>query len=90
MRRDTEAVAFTEGGVMSDPMASLREHTSILSAALEQWAGQATVPDKATAQRAANTAVDAIDAVLRDLYLLRGHLVQQIRHADNAGRRQVA
>jgi hypothetical protein len=83
-------MAFTEGGVMSDPVASLRDHTGILSAALEQWAGPATAPDKATARRAVGTALDAIDAVLRDLYLLRGRLVQEIRQADNAARRQVA
>ena len=75
---------------MSDPVTSLRDHTGILSAALEQWAGQATAPDKATARRAASTAVDAIDALLRDLYLLRGRLVQEIRRAGNAARCQVA
>jgi len=64
---------------MSDPVATVRERTGILSAALEQWADQATAPDKATARRAASTAVDAIDALLRDLYLLRGRLVQEIR-----------
>jgi len=75
---------------MSDPVASLRERTGILSAALEQWAGQATAPDNATAQRAASTAVDAIDALLCDLYLLRGRLVQEIRQAGGAARRQAA
>ena len=75
---------------MSDPVASLRDHTGILSTALEQWAGQATAPNEATARRAASTAVDAIDALLRDLYLLRGRLVQVIRQADSAARRQVA
>ena len=75
---------------MSDPVTSLRDHTGILSAALEQWAGQATAPDKATARRAASTAVDAIGALLRDLYLLRGRLVQEIRRAGNAARCQVA
>jgi hypothetical protein len=74
----------------SDPAASLRDHTDILCAALEQWAGQATAPDQATAQRAATTAVDAIDALLRDLYLLRGRLVQEIRQADGGARRRVA
>jgi hypothetical protein len=71
---------------MSDPVASLRDRTSILSAALEQWAGQAAAPDKAAARRAASTAVDAIDALLRDLYLLRGRLVQEIRQAGNPAR----
>jgi hypothetical protein len=83
-------VAFTEGGVMNDPVASLRDHTGILTAALEQWAGKATAPDKPTARQAARAAVDAIDALLRDLYLLRGHLVQAIRQADNAAGCRVA
>ena len=75
---------------MTDPEARLRDHTGMLSVALEQWAGQATAPDRTAARRAASTAVDAIDALLRDLYLLRGRLVQEIRQADNAARRQVA
>jgi hypothetical protein len=83
-------MAFIEGGVMSDPVTSLCDHTGILTAALEQWVGQTTAPDKAAARRAASTAVDAIDAVLRDLYLLRGRLVQEIRHAGNAARCQIA
>src|SRR5690242_14040851 len=88
-RRDTEAMALTKGGVMSDPVASLHDHADILSAALEQWTQHVTVQDKATARRAANTVVDAIDALLCDLYLLRGRLVQEIRQADNATRCQV-
>ena len=75
---------------MSDPVANLRDRTDVLSAALEHWAGQSSTTDNATAQRAASAAVDAIDALLRDLYLLRGRLVQDIRQARNAARRQVA
>ena len=75
---------------MTDPVASLRDRTDLLSAALEQWAGEAATPDKAAARRAASSAVDAIDALLRDLYLLRGRLTQEIRHGDNAARWQVA
>jgi hypothetical protein len=66
---------------MNDPAASLRERAGVLTTALEQWAGQATTPDQAAARRAARTAVDAIDALLRELFLLRGHLVQEIRHS---------
>jgi hypothetical protein len=73
-------VACTEGGVVSDQVASLRERVGVLTAALEQWAGQAAAPGQAAAQPAASTAVDAIDALLRDLFLLRGRLVQEIRH----------
>ena len=46
--------------------------------------------DKAAARHAASTVVDAIDALLRDLYLLRGRLIQEIRQADGADRRRVA
>ena len=86
---------------MSDQVASLRERVGVLTAALEQWAGQAAAPGQAPAQGqaaapgqaaarpAASTAVDAIDALLRDLFLLRGRLVQEIRHGG-APRGQVA
>jgi hypothetical protein len=88
--RDTEVEAFTEGGVMSDPTASLRDRTSVLGVALTQWAGRGTARDEAAARRAAITAVDAIDALLRDLFVLRGRLVREIRQADDAARPRVA
>ena len=66
---------------MSDPMPSLRDRTSVLGVALAQWADRGTAQDKAAARRAGNAAVDTIDALLRDLYLLRGRLVQEIRQA---------
>ncbi len=75
---------------MSDPIASLRDRTGTLGMALTQWAERGTAPDQAAARRAASTAVDAIDALLRDLYLLRGRLVQEMRQADNAARCRVA
>ena len=81
---------------MSDPVPSLHERVGVVTAALEQWTGQsatpgqAVAPDQAAARQAASTAVDAIDALLRDLFLLRGHLVQEIRHGGGAARPQVA
>ncbi len=75
---------------MSDPMTSLRDRTSVLGVALVQWADRGTARDKAAARRAGSTAVDAIDALLRDLYLLRGRLAREIRQADDASRRRVA
>ena len=75
---------------MSDPVTSLRERTGVLGVALVQWADRDTARDKAAARRAGRTAVDAIDAMLRDLFVLRGHLVQEIRQADEAARRRVA
>ncbi len=64
---------------MSDPMASLQDQTGILGTALAQWAGRAGADDRAAARRAGSTAVDAIDALLRDLFALRGRLVREIR-----------
>ena len=75
---------------MSDPMTSLRDRTGVLGVALAQWADGEAAQDKAAARRAASAAVDAIDALLRDLYLLRGRLVQEIRQADGASRPRVA
>jgi hypothetical protein len=75
---------------MSDSVVSLRERADVLSAALEQWAAQAAARDQAAARQTASAAVDAIDALLRDLFLLRGRLAQEIRHGGAAGRRQVA
>jgi hypothetical protein len=75
---------------MSDPMTSLRDRTGVLSVALAQWADGDAAQDKAAARRAASAAVDAIDALLRDLYLLRGHLVQETRQADGTLRPRVA
>ncbi len=75
---------------MSDLMASLRDRAGILDVALVQWASRGTEPDKVAARRAGSTAVDAIDALLRDLFLLRGRLVREIRQADGAARCRVA
>jgi hypothetical protein len=75
---------------MSDPVASLHERVGVVTAALEQWTGQSAAPDQAAARQAASAAVDAIDALLRDLFLLRGHLVQEIRQGGGGARPQVA
>jgi hypothetical protein len=75
---------------MSDLMTSMRERTSVLGAALAQWADRGTAKDKAAARRAGDTAVDAIDALLRDLFVLRGRLVQELRQADDTLRHRVA
>ena len=75
---------------MSDPMADLRDRTGVLGVALAQWADRGTARDKTAAKRAASTVVDAIDALLRDLFMLRGRLAQEIRQADNAARRRAA
>ncbi len=75
---------------MSDPIANLRDSTGVLGVALVQWADRNSAPDNAAARRAGAAAVDAIDAMLRDLFVLRGRLVQEIRQADGAAGGRVA
>jgi hypothetical protein len=75
---------------MSDPTTSLRDRTGVLCAALAQWADRDTAQDTAAARRAGSAAVDAIDALLRDLFLLRGRLVQEVRQATDPARGRVA
>jgi len=57
---------------MSDPMADFRDRTGTLDLALAQWTDGGAAQDKAAARTAASTVVDAIDALLRDLFVLRG------------------
>ena len=71
---------------MSDPAASLQDRTSVLCAALMQWSERDTAADKA----ADSTVIDAVDALLRDLYALRGRLVRQVRQMDTVAGHRVA
>jgi hypothetical protein len=75
---------------MSDLTTSLRDRIGVLCAALTQWAERDTAQDPAAARRVDSAAVDAVDALLRDLYLLRGRLVQEGRRADGTAHRRVA
>jgi len=75
---------------MSDLTASLRDRTGILCEALAHWADPGTRRDKAAARRAGHNALDAIDALLRDLYVLRGRLAQDIRHTGDDARSRAA
>jgi len=68
----------------ASPVTSLREQADALGTALAQWGQRETAADKAAARRAGSAAVNAIDAMLRDLYLIRGRLVSEIRAADDA------
>jgi len=64
------------------PLSAIREHAEDLGAWLAIWENRKE-PD-AFARRCASDAVDAIDAMLRDLYLVRGRLTSEIRQADDA------
>jgi len=63
-------------------LAPIRHHVRDLGAWLAIWSARSE-PD-AHARRGANHAIDAIDALLRDLHDLRARLVAEIRAADDA------
>ncbi|MGO8892200.1 MAG: hypothetical protein ACLQB1_21265 [Streptosporangiaceae bacterium] len=64
------------------PLSAIRSHVDDLGAWLGIWANRKE-PD-AHARRCANDAMDAIDAMLRDLHRMRGLLVGEIRDSDDA------
>jgi hypothetical protein len=64
------------------PLSALRNHVDDLGAWLGIWVNRRE-PD-ARARRCASDAVNAIDAMLRELYLVRGRLVSETRASDDA------
>lgn len=63
---------------------SLREHVENLSTSLARWAVRDDTRPQPEVRRAANSAVEAIDAAIRDLHAMRGSLVAEIRQSDDA------
>ena len=72
------------GGVakLIGPLSAIRNHVDDVATWLAIWAGRAE-PD-ARARRCASDAVDAIDAMLRELHGVRARLVGEIRAGDDA------
>jgi len=66
-----------------DVTGRLDEQNGILGVALAQWAGRDDSKAHPEERRAANTAIDAIDAMLRELHQLRARLVSEIRADDD-------
>ncbi|HTX28833.1 MAG TPA: hypothetical protein VME19_17655 [Streptosporangiaceae bacterium] len=59
-------------------------HNGVLGVALAQWMARDDSKADPDARRAANTAMDAIDAMLTELHQLRARLVSEIRASDDA------
>jgi hypothetical protein len=59
-------------------------HLNDLDAALAQWEGRDDTKPQPEVRRAANTAMDAMDGMLRDLYAMRSRLAGEIRDSDDA------
>jgi hypothetical protein len=75
------AVVTVTASPYDEPLSQIREHVENLAAWIAVWEHRAE-PD-AHARRCASDAVDAVDAMLTDLYLVRGRLVSEIRWADD-------
>jgi len=59
-------------------------HNGVLAVALAQWMARDDSKADVGARKAANTAMDEIDAMLRELHQLRARLVGEIGAADDA------
>jgi hypothetical protein len=62
----------------------LDEHNGVLGVALAQWMARNDSRAEPEVRRAANTAMDEIDAMLHELHTLRRSLVSEIRATDAA------
>jgi hypothetical protein len=72
-----------------DVHAKLEDPMGVLAIALGQWDTRDDSKAQPEVRRAANTAMDAIDGMIRDLYAMRSRLVTEIRASDDATGRRV-
>src|SRR6266568_1971949 len=81
----------TGGYLMTSPAevhAAFARALGALTDALDLWAARDDARPQPEVRRAANTAMDEIDAMVRELYAMRSRLVTETRAADDApGRR---
>lgn len=81
------ALTRLELGLMNsvpDPLQSARPHFEALAAYLALWAQRDDSRAQPHIRRAANGAVEAIDALTRELHALRSNLITEIRASDDA------
>lgn len=74
---------------IGDATSRLDGHNGVLGVALAQWMGRSEDRPEPEVRRAANTAMDAIDAMLAELHQLRSRLLTEIRASDDATARRV-
>jgi len=72
-----------------DVHAKLEDPVGMLAFALGQWEDRDDSKAQPEVRRAANTAMDAIDGMLRDLHAMRCRLTGEIRASDDATAAQV-
>ena len=66
------------------PLSALRNHFENLAVALAIWQARDDGKPDAHARRAGSTAIDAVDAMLRELHAIRAHLITEVRASDDA------
>ncbi len=79
----------TRQDAYDDALSAIRNHVDELDVWLGIWSARDDSRPDAHARRCANDAMDAIDAMLRNLHLVRGRLVGEIRAADDASAARV-
>jgi hypothetical protein len=67
----------------------LQSHVDCLGDALIVWEHRDDTKAQPGVRRAANVAMDAIDALLRELHQMRAELIGQIRVSDDANAARV-
>jgi len=65
-------------------LSALRGHLGELETALPLWAARDDTMAQPDVRQAANDAIDAIDAALRELHGIRAGLVSEVRESDDA------
>jgi hypothetical protein len=66
-----------------DVRTRLEHPAAVLAVRLGQWQARDDTRAQPEVRRAANEAMDAIDAMVRELYAMRSRLVTEIRAADD-------
>lgn len=72
-----------------DATGRLGEHLGVLGAALARWMARDDTKADAPTRQAANTAMDAVDAMLAELHRLRARLTGEIRESDDIAAERV-
>jgi hypothetical protein len=70
------------GRGLDDATGRLGDQLGVLGVALAQWAARDDSRADAAIRRAANSAMDALDSMLGELYALRARLVGEVRASD--------
>jgi hypothetical protein len=68
---------------IGDATGRLDGHLGVLGVALAQWMARDDTKAQPAIRQAANTAMDATDAMLAELHQLRARLVSEIRESDD-------